>query len=401
MGRKKLRRFVLLSILGIILSLTSCAGNAVSRLPQSRGTQAPSVYKKGELATAAQDAAQSLRKIAKLVLFEPTTADFEALRKCESLAWLDLYREQPFTGDEIACLKALSSLRVLRFRRAGVADDTGMQALGALEGLEELALRWQGHRKAAVSVSENGLCQIGRMRSLQRLQVSLDNTHTTDGLKWIRGLAGLKNLRSLFLSTAESLKEERLADVGRLTHLQHLAVYDEHAKLTHLVLHAIGSLTDLKTLSLSSTAIADEGIEDLKSLVRLESLCLDGCPNLTGSGLVHLKPCEKLTYLSLDGSGVTDDGLKDVARLQSLEILSLSDTRIGEGVKYLRQLPNLKKLYLVRCPRVTAKDLLPLAELENLWSIDVSGSGVSLTAELRAAFRHKPLVFAASGWPDL
>jgi len=164
-------------------------------------------------------------------------------------------------------------------------------------------------------------------------------------------------------------------------------------------MEAIGRLANLKSLALFEAPIGDEDLVTLAPLEKLERLCLVGCPKITGSGLTRLEFTRRLKRLSLRASGITDAGIRGLLRFRHLESLDMSETNVGPGVALLRNLPWLERLVLVECQRLRAGHLVPLAALKRIRSIDVSWSGVELTDELREAFKDKPLVFAASGWP--
>jgi len=354
----------------------------------------------GEMAATEQNGPASLLTDREVALFEPTKSDLKSLSKYESVEELSLSRKKPFTGDDIVHLKAIPELKVLSFRKAGVTN-TGMQELGNLKRLQELTLRWRGRATGRVSISDQGLCHLARLHSMRRLRVFCEGASAVKGSKWIRDLAELKKLEELVLGMSPSLREKHLVDLSQLRQLRHLSISDGHEKVAKSVMGAIGEIKDLESLALFRALVGDEALAALASLKDLESLSLVKCPNITGSGLAYLGHVQSLKSLSLKGSGITDKGIRGLVQFQRLEDLNLSDTSIGPGVAQLKELSQLKRLVLIGCQQLKADHLIPLAALDEIRSIDTSWSGVELTDELRKAFKHKPLVFAASGWPSL
>lgn len=132
-------------------------------------------------------------------------------------------------------------------------------------------------------------------------------------------LGSLDNLRFL------SLAETRVTDAG----LQHLL-----------------SLKGLQELHLDHTAITDQGLAVVAALQSLQVLDLKDTP-ITDAGIACLTALTNLRGLYLTRTRISDAGLRYVADLKQLETLILWDTAVGDaGIVHLRSLPALREVIL-------------------------------------------------------
>jgi len=90
-------------------------------------------------------------------------------------------------------------------------------------------------------------------------------------------------------------------------------------------------LTALKRLDLEGTGVTDAGLLDLAKLTELQSLQLANMPQLTGTGIEHLKGLKNLESLSLDGKQFAQAGVESVRQLKHLKRLSLADAPLSDA----------------------------------------------------------------------
>jgi hypothetical protein len=82
---------------------------------------------------------------------------------------------------------------------------------------------------------------------------------------------------------------------------------------------------------------------------------LEGCPEITDSGLAHLRGLGRLSWLSLVRCNrITDGGLAHLRSLVSLQILLLDGCQrvTDRGLAHLHGLPSLRRLDLHGVPKV-------------------------------------------------
>lgn len=156
---------------------------------------------------------------------------------------------------------------------------------------------------------------------------------------------------------------------------------------------SISSLTDLRSLSLNGTKVAD--IAPIAALGRLQLLALNftRVANLvplaavTGlrtlslvktpvADLVPISGLRGLRWLWLNGTKVTD--ISPITHLTRLQMLSLRDTQV-EDLSPLARLVTLQTLYLDDTP---VADLTPLADLPSLQTLSVDDTAVGDLAPL-------------------
>jgi hypothetical protein len=154
---------------------------------------------------------------------------------------------------------------------------------------------------------------------------------------FVKMLAGVKGLRRLTGTC------ERLADVE---------------------LKNLGDLKTLEELDLAgANTVSDETLKEIGRLTNLRRLVLWHHSNtFTDAGLAHLRGLKNLQFLDLNASPVTDAGLAHLAGLPDLEVLNLSRTHITDtGLASLKALKNLRKLVIDDTPQVTAEAVKALA----------------------------------------
>ncbi|XP_002660968.3 uncharacterized protein si:ch73-173p19.1 [Danio rerio] len=147
---------------------------------------------------------------------------------------------------------------------------------------------------------------------------------------------------------------------------------------TNELLRQLRAFTCLKHLSfLNSPLITDAGLSVLSNLSKLQHLNLSSCSKLTDSCLQHITGLRSLTFLALDQTKVSDAGL--LLYLQSgssaLCQLSLNQTAITEST--LRVLPaSVPQLRMLSIKHTKVSDVSALAELKNLQTLHLDGTGV-------------------------
>jgi Leucine-rich repeat (LRR) protein len=167
--------------------------------------------------------------------------------------------------------------------------------------------------------------------------------------------------------------------VAQFSHLKSLQV--SYPDDCDTLLAALPPLPELETLWL--TEATDGGLARLDRCPNLETLTLVG-DGITDVGLRHLRDLRNLKKLYLADTGVL---LEDVPDIVQLEELNLQGTAVGDaGASHLDRFPNLKKLNLRRT-NVRDRGLDGLRALKSLTSLnlqltEVSDEGVVSLAEL-------------------
>uniref|UniRef100_A0A673GRY4 Si:ch73-173p19.1 n=1 Tax=Sinocyclocheilus rhinocerous TaxID=307959 RepID=A0A673GRY4_9TELE len=147
---------------------------------------------------------------------------------------------------------------------------------------------------------------------------------------------------------------------------------------TNELLRQLRAFSCLKHLSfVNSPLITDAGLSVLSNLSKLQHLNLSSCSKLTDSCLQHIAGLRSLTFLALDQTKVSDAGL--LMYLQSgshaLCQLSLNHTAITEST--LRALPTcVPQLRMLSIKHTKVSDVSALAELQNLQTLHLDGTGV-------------------------
>jgi hypothetical protein len=171
--------------------------------------------------------------------------------------------------------------------------------------------------------------------------------------------------------------DEHYRQLGKLAHLKSLSM---GAGLGDASLPLLAGLTELESLSTNQSLITDDGVKSLAVLKSLKVLkFFHPGKSFSGAGLAALAEMPALESLTVAGSlAFNDDGMAAVAKLSRLkEFRSWHAGQTLEGVKKLKDLPNLKQLNLGQRlaykPPTTVSDetLAVLAELKTLESLQL------------------------------
>jgi hypothetical protein len=192
--------------------------------------------------------------------------------------------------------------------------------------------------------------------------------------------------------TAVTLKDaSKLTDVefAQITHLPHLKLLSLSNGLNDARLAQLANLAELEYLQTNLAQITDDGVQPLAKLKNLKNLkFFHPGKSFSGAGLAQLATMPKLERLTVAGSlQFNDEGMAAVAKLTKLtEFRTWHAGATNEGVQKLKQLKNLKTLYLGQrltyklpaCP--TDETIAILAEMKSLESLQLDEARLTFAA---------------------
>lgn len=256
--------------------------------------------------------------------------------------------------------------RLSGLRCVGVAgmhvSPKALSFLAKLPHIEEL--------QTPVGLTDEGMAEIAKMKSLKRLHVVRDQL-TDEGLKMIAGLTSLESLELYGNSTMTDSGLEFLVTLPALTHLR----LGMAGAFTDRCLETVAAMPSLKALWLGAPYVTDRGLLWLSKSRSLERLCMNGSSGVTGWGLVHLSAMPQLKALDLRSAQLTEADVDDLVAMQSLEDLRLPPCVSDAGITKLSALDRLKSLYVTASSGspLTDASLAAIAELHDLEELCVSG----------------------------
>jgi hypothetical protein len=171
----------------------------------------------------------------------------------------------------------------------------------------------------------------------------------------LRSIPMSESQMSLLLGTHDlevlALREARLLDsdlslIERQSGLLHLDLRDN--SITRVPMSGLGSL---KHLDLSNTKVsADVLTQVISRAAELEVLIADKC-ELSTDVFQAMSNLRHLTFLSLNETNASDADLALLAPCTELKTLKLERTTVSRrSIKVLAAFPNLKIVYLKKCP---------------------------------------------------
>jgi Leucine-rich repeat (LRR) protein len=140
-----------------------------------------------------------------------------------------------------------------------------------------------------------------------------------------------------------TLDDKSAAILKNSPHVVSLTVEDA-AKVTDRTLAAIGTLSNLRELTLVRPGITNSGVAPLKGLKELRKLFLFDA-KVTDTGVSTLKGLDHLEELDLSGTGITSGAAATFKMLSGLRLLGVSKTKFGDaGALQLKEMKELQEL---------------------------------------------------------
>ena len=196
-----------------------------------------------------------------------------------------------------------------------------------------------------------------KLPSLHSVDLSQTNVRDSD----LSELAQLA-LKKLSLSDT-AISDEGASYLSAMPTLQELEL--SRTQVTIECLDSLVSLPLLQAVNLPAELLTDDTLSRLVGLSSLRSLNLDHS-KITDAGLSLIAKMENIESLVLDACLITDSGLAALSGLRMLKHLQLRYTSIGdEGLKHLEPLTQLVSLDL-NSTRITDGGLPSISKLTNL-----------------------------------
>ncbi len=318
--------------------------------------------------SASERAVDSLQSLGAAVALRRTNAGWlESVFRRTTTQVVRVKCEGPRFGDaELIPLLRLPDIRSLSLAKSRITDD-GLARLSHLTNLESLYL-------SGTEVSEAGLKQLVNLKSLRILDVS--HTRVGNDLKILERLPALVslNLAGTAITDASLLDVQQsghLRDINlRGTQVTRKGVYDFVQRVRARV------LVDWSSYSYVAKNCDDAALADLEWMRDLRELTLDS-PTITDSGLRYLKFLPHLYQLKLVRCAITDDGLLHVGKCRELTRLTMHGVPVSnKGMAHLSLLSRLEVLE-VSGLAITDGALQHFADLNELRLLVLSDTQVS------------------------
>jgi Leucine-rich repeat (LRR) protein len=158
-----------------------------------------------------------------------------------------------------------------------------------------------------------------------------------------------------------------------LAKLPQLQVLDLVNHIADVDLSHLETLTDLRSLSVTSDQMSEDGLRSIGKVRSLEHLSIDneGFLSFSGAAISYLCALTSLRHLKLVACDVQD--LHAVAQLSSLEILHVGANDGLLDLLPLAQLPRLTKLTIRECDVQSLRGLNQIPRLDVLKVTDCDG----------------------------
>ncbi|MDR0703409.1 MAG: hypothetical protein LBF88_00300 [Planctomycetaceae bacterium] len=268
----------------------------------------------------------SLKEIAKLKELTELTVNYcnfsefgmMDISGLPKLATLDIRANMQVGNSGLDYLTALPSLKSLKHLSPAV-DDTGLESLSAVKGLETLEIQdfnitdragqfiRQFEKLTNLIVmrcqgfGSSGILELKGMK-LNRLTLRGLPSINDSGMEVFRELTTLKRL---YLNELASVSDAGILNLVYLKDLDTLDLWE--IPITDQSLETISKLANLKTLSIRSTQITDASVDLLLAIPKLENLTLKDNTNVTQTALNKLRDSKKFKNLDFGSAGQREE----------------------------------------------------------------------------------------------
>ena len=237
------------------------------------------------------------------------------------------------------------------------------------------------------SADEEDLCHVVNLKSLEELRIhhAQDRPPATTPRFDLSILVNFMNLRRLSLSGV-AIADDDLAFVGRLPRLEELEI--ANCDISDAGLRHLRDLRTLTYLSFVGLEITGPGFTHLRNLDRLQTLVIYG--EVTDEAAAVLPELDHLRSLKLYDAKFTDAGLQHLARCRKLTRLMLSRTPgiTAAGFDALASANTIQTLCLYDNFTLEDADLAPVSRMTELRELDIGQT--NLTDAGLAGLGHLP-----------
>jgi hypothetical protein len=222
-------------------------------------------------------------------------------------------------------------------------------------------------------ITKKNIEEIGRVVTLKTLTIDKPSWGLND--EYLKPLKNLTNLTDFSLMQAETIEGKGFQYLRHLSQLTHVVLCGgtgiQDASLSYF-----GRL-NLQSLNLKGCySITDLGVKRLERIKTLQELNLSHCLNITNASLQSIGLMTELRALTLSYCfNISDVGLQSLRQLMHLEILDATALRslTYQGIAYLDQCINMKKIVLRDCEDLTDAVFDVLQKWPKLEELDFSG----------------------------
>jgi Leucine-rich repeat (LRR) protein len=163
-------------------------------------------------------------------------------------------------------------------------------------------------------------------------------------------------------------------DIGGLTHLKNLELYDMKIGNNHAAFRSIGTFDNLEYLGLPFNT-QDGHVKWIRGLSNLTFLNASGT-QIEGPGLADIIGLPQLTMLDLRSTNLKEGSLSYLSKCRVLQTLMLSETPIRDAdVVNLVRIPQLANLTLHKTA-ITDEALTSLRQIKHLKSISLYDTAI-------------------------
>lgn len=193
----------------------------------------------------------------------------------------------------------------------------------------------------ASALSEEGLKEISKLKTLEWVRISVASNVTSEGLRYLTTLPKLRTIDLLICKIPVDAP-----DIMSEAPLLVAVSFFESNPLEYKRLEKLQKLENLFFMDVTGTGLNNDALPSICKLTQLEALRL--CDNNIDDEKLQLLTALPLTELRLSKTKVTDKGIQILTKIKTLKLLLVDDCPgvTGAGAaKFRKVLPNVKVVH--------------------------------------------------------
>jgi hypothetical protein len=309
-------------------------------------------------------------------LSDASLASIGKLRNLEELHFIGWDKGPSLTPAGMTHLMGLKKLRGIAFGLMWTIRPSGPSGPDCDELARQLARMPQLESITGLAyLSAEGMKTVATLRNLKRLHLVLaPRPMGYQGDTGLSHLAGLPSLEELRLDGNPGLCDADLACLESMTHLKDLSLKGEG--VTDAAMISVGKLHQLERLDMTLVGVTKRGLNQLKGLTNLQTLCVTAYPDETppiDEVPLNISSLRNLKTLTMQGVALRDADLASLAGMSDLEWLTFNAPVTENCLGRLKGLDSLKYMRIDGISCLSGESLAHLADFPRLGDLHLHG----------------------------
>lgn len=242
------------------------------------------------------------------------------------------------------------------------------------------------------NMGDESIKQLAKKANVETIHIALTDSFTGVGFKYLQG----RNIKRITLRST-GLTDEGLAEIAKFKTLESLRI-SLAAGITADGLAKLQDLPGLRSLELVVLNVPEGGLEAVSRIKSVEAISLYNARNITAEGVESLRDLPNFSFLDLSRTRLSKEVVPAVAKIKTLTELRLNAADItDEDLEAISHMSELEQIRVSVNPRITEEGLFKLGKCKKL-ELLTADRCPNISNAARLKFKNKyPRVSMAEG----